>query len=88
MLDKSKMEQDLKYFLVEDLLVDFTIEEISPNMSLGNELGVDSLGFTELMAHVEDVYNIKISDEEFVPENFRTINAIIELIEKKLNITV
>jgi len=84
MMTREEMMKELKGFLVDELLVDMAADEISPDASLGNDIGVDSLGFTELMAHIEDVYQIKVSDQEFTPENFRTINNIINLIELKL----
>jgi acyl carrier protein len=84
MADRAQMEVELKEFLVEELLVEMPIEEIQPDMGLNTVLGVDSLGFTELMAHLEDQYGIAISDEEFVPANFRCLDSVIDLVEKKL----
>ncbi|SFR57361.1 acyl carrier protein [Anaeromicropila populeti] len=81
---EESMSKELREFLIDELLIDMEPDEISADASLGNEIGVDSLGFTELMAHIEDTYKIKISDEEFTPENFRTINNIIKLIQNKL----
>lgn len=88
MLDRVKTESELKEFLVNDLLVELEPEEINADMSLGNDLSVDSLGFTELMAHVEDMYDIKISDEDFIPENFKSLNAVMDLIQRKMNVAI
>lgn len=85
MSTREKWAEELKEFLIEDLLLDLSMEEISEEASLGNEIGVDSLGFTELMAHIEDEYKIKVSDEDFTPENFRTLNKVMDLIESKIN---
>lgn len=82
-MEKEKIIQELKEFFVEELLVEKAPEEITNEMSLGKDLEIDSLGFTELMAHIEDAYNVKIKDEEFVPDNFRNLNCIINLLEQK-----
>ncbi|WP_338553876.1 acyl carrier protein [Paenibacillus sp. KS-LC4] len=82
-MTRNDMVVSLKNFLVNDLLVETPIEEIRTDMGLASELNVDSLGFTEIMAHLEDEYNIRISDEEFIPENFKNIDALINLVESK-----
>ncbi|EFM11534.1 coronafacic acid synthetase, acyl carrier protein component [Paenibacillus curdlanolyticus YK9] len=84
MMNRIEMEKALKQFLVSELLVEVPVDEIRTDMGLASELSVDSLGFTELMAHLEDMYDIKISDEEFVPDNFRCLDTVIALVEQKL----
>ncbi|MDR1065958.1 MAG: acyl carrier protein [Clostridiales bacterium] len=81
----EQIAKELKDFLVDELLIDLSPADISEQASLGNDIGVDSLGFTELMAHLEDEYKIKITDEEFKPENFRTIEVIMNLVQHKLS---
>ena len=46
---------------------------------------VDSTGIMELVAFVEKTYEIKVEDEELLPENFDTIINIAEYIEHKQN---
>ncbi|MFD0590159.1 acyl carrier protein [Paenibacillus sp. GCM10027627] len=77
------MIEELKQFMIDELLVERPIDEIGTDMLLGNDLNVDSLGFTELMAYLENKYQIQITDEEFVPDNFRNIDAIVELVNRK-----
>jgi acyl carrier protein len=79
----SELEAELKRFLVDQLFVEMPVEDIRADMLLGREVGVDSLGFTELMAHLEERYEIRITKEEFGPENFRDLNAIVALINRK-----
>lgn len=37
---------------------------------------IDSLGIMKLLAFLEDTFDIQISDDALVPENFETIEAI------------
>ncbi|MFF1925232.1 acyl carrier protein [Streptomyces sp. NPDC058221] len=82
--DTAAAAEHLKGFLVDALFIDMDPKDIGDEMLLGTEVGVDSLGFAELMAHIEDEYNVSISDGEFVPDNFSTVARIVELVAAKI----
>lgn len=44
---------------------------------------VDSLGLFTLVTFIEEEFGIVVDDEELLPENFGTINAITALVERK-----
>jgi acyl carrier protein len=44
---------------------------------------LDSLGVLELVNHLQDELGIAIEDEELVPENFSSIDAIAAFVETK-----
>jgi acyl carrier protein len=44
---------------------------------------LDSTGFLELVAHLEATYGIKIGDDEMVPENLDSLNAIEAFVQTK-----
>ena len=44
---------------------------------------VDSLGIVKLLAFIEQKFRVELQDEDFVPENFETINSMLNLIEKR-----
>ena len=50
--------------------------------SLRNEFGIDSLGFVELRVNCEEEFEVKISDDDFTPENFQSINSVANLIRR------
>jgi acyl carrier protein len=45
---------------------------------------VDSLGIMKLLQYLEDSFEIRIGDEELLPENFETPGKIASLVEQKL----
>ena len=45
---------------------------------------VDSLGIFKIISFVESEYDIEIDDEELVPENFETLEAIVKLVGAKV----
>jgi acyl carrier protein len=75
----AQLEEALKDFIIESLFIDLPREAILHDMALGTEVGVDSLGFTEIVAYLDDVWGVKILDSEFTPDNFRTIDRIVAL---------
>lgn len=46
---------------------------------------IDSLGILELIQFMEDEFNVSISDEDLIPENFQTIRYLSSYIEKFVN---
>lgn len=45
---------------------------------------IDSLGVLDIVEYMEREFKITISDEELVPENFRTIDHLAVFVHKKL----
>lgn len=44
---------------------------------------LDSTGFLELIAHLEETYGIKVGDDEMVPENLDSIDAVAAYLARK-----
>lgn len=51
---------------------------------LGSGL-VDSLGVLEVVAFLEDEFGLAVTDEELLPENFRSIAGLAAFVKDKLN---
>jgi acyl carrier protein len=49
---------------------------------LGNGV-IDSLGILELVTYLEQEFEIRVSDEELMPENFQTIACIAAFTHRK-----
>jgi len=43
---------------------------------------LDSLAILQLVAHIEDEFGIKVQDEDVVFENFQSINALTNYLDK------
>jgi acyl carrier protein len=81
--DRNSLEQELKQFLIDQLFIDLSPDEIRTDMSLASEVGVDSLGFTEMVAHLEDCYQLRIRQEDLGPENFRNLDSVMAFVLRK-----
>jgi len=48
------------------------------------ETGIlDSLGILDLVQFLEQEFSLQISDDELVPENFQSLGAVVNFVEKK-----
>lgn len=52
------------------------------NMDLFENDILDSLGIAQLVAALEENFNVEIDPEDILPENFSTINEIDALVHK------
>ena len=57
-------------------------EEVTPESSIIDDLGADSLDIVELLMALEEEFEIQIPDED--SENIRTVQEITKYIDAKL----
>lgn len=74
MLDK------VRKMLAEQLNI--SVEKITPESRVIEDLGADSLDVVEMLMLLEDEFDVTVSDEESV--NLRTVADIVKVIEEKL----
>ena len=73
----------IKKFIIENFL--FGNEDgLSDETSFLDEGIIDSTGVLELVSFIEENFNIKVKDDELIPENLDSINNIDGYIERKL----
>lgn len=63
---------------------------LPPGMELGADTplldggALDSLGILQLTARLEEAFGIQVSDEDFVPENFETVGAVVRYVSRRV----
>ncbi|HED10485.1 MAG TPA: acyl carrier protein [Caldithrix abyssi] len=76
------MKEKIIEFLYDDSLKD-EFNDLDHDDSL-LELGIiDSVKMMEMISFLEENFGIEVDDEELMPENFDSINAIVAFIESK-----
>ncbi len=70
----------LKKIVVEQLSVDE--EQVTPEASITDDLGADSLDRVELVMAIEQEFNIEISDED--AEKIKTIQDAVTYVQKRV----
>ena len=64
------------------------LKDVKPTKDLGNitdiiEGGfIDSFELMSLVAQLSESFNIEISIDELVPENFNSVDAIVRMVER------
>lgn len=76
----NNVEEQLKKIVANQL--GRNIEELDINNELMNDLGGDSLDAVEITLSIEEQFNIRIADAEYV--NLKTLQEYAELIKTKL----
>lgn len=78
------MLQKLRAFVIENYL--FGEEGKLENDDSFLESGIiDSTGVLELVRFLEATFNIKVADEELIPDNLDSINKIVSFLQGKLS---
>ncbi|RLG54678.1 MAG: acyl carrier protein [Candidatus Hydrothermarchaeota archaeon] len=81
---KDSIEKKVREFIRENFLMGEDDGSIGPDDSLLDNGIIDSTGILELVAFLEETFEIEVKDEELVPENLDTISFIVSYIERKL----
>lgn len=68
-------KQIIRDFIQSELVQD-GVYSLKDDDNLIETSTIDSLGITKLIVYLEKTFSIKISDEEVLPENFETVDAI------------
>jgi acyl carrier protein len=77
----SEILEKVQSIIAEKLSVDAA--DVTPEKSFTNDLGADSLDTVELIMEFENVFGIKIPDEE--TEKITTVGDAVAYIENKLS---
>ncbi len=76
------MHKEIVEFLYDDSLKD-EFDNLDYDDSL-LELGIiDSVKMLDLINFIENKFNIQVDDDDLFPENFDSINAIVNYIQSK-----
>lgn len=78
----SDVKQDIRKFVVENFLFG-QADGLGDDTSFLEKGIVDSTGVLELVAHIEKAHGIKVNDDELIPDNLDSINAIETFVQRK-----
>lgn len=84
MVSSLEIKDRLKAFII-DYFVKKSGARLADNTSFLDEGIIDSTGVMELVAFLENTFDIRIEDEEIIPDNFDSINKLLQYVQTKLN---
>ena len=78
------IEQTIRKFLMSELKENGFHKGIGNHESLIEAKIMDSLGVLTTISFLEDTFGIISSEDELDRKNFKSVNAIVKFVEKKL----
>ncbi len=75
--------EKIREFIIQELMHGDDGAGVEDDESLLERGILDSLGLLNLLAFLEQEYQVVIEDQDIVPENFETINAIAALVARR-----
>jgi acyl carrier protein len=75
------IRQEIHNYLVAELASER--ESFAPDENLLAQGIIDSMGILSLVAFMETRFGIKASEDDMVPENFETLEALRAFVERK-----
>lgn len=73
---------EIRRFVVEQFLFGQE-DELQDDASFLEQGIIDSTGVLELVSHLQERYQIAIKDEELIPDNLDSINAVVAFVARK-----
>jgi acyl carrier protein len=81
----QSIEQEIRQFITDNFL--FGEEaDLSNDDSLLEHGIIDSTGVLELVAFLEDRYEIQIPDSELVPTNLDSVSCLVQFVNRKVRV--
>jgi acyl carrier protein len=78
------VHDEIRQFIIDNFLMGQDSDSLKDDSSFLEEGVIDSTGVLELVGFLEENYEIKVEDEELIPENFDSIqNLCIYLGQKQ-----
>jgi acyl carrier protein len=79
----EELRAQLRQFIEDTFLMGVRAEPLADDASFLEHHVLDSTGFLELIAFVEETYAIKVADDEMVPENLDSIDSLVRFVARK-----
>ena len=77
------VKQTVRAYILDNFLMGDAGAKLTDEQSFLENHIIDSTGFIELVTFLESEYGIQIQDEEMIPENLDSLNAIARFVGAK-----
>jgi acyl carrier protein len=79
----GNIRSELKQYIYDNILMGSDEDELEDDTSLLKRGVIDSTGVLELIAFLEQRYQIKVDNKDIIPENFDSLLNIENYLAKK-----
>ncbi|MFB6719183.1 acyl carrier protein [Kribbella sp. NPDC056345] len=80
-MNSQDIAAEIRAYVVAEYLAGEDTSDLTGDYALIDAGVIDSLGLIRLISHLTETYQVSFDDIEFGPENFRSLDAIVALIE-------
>jgi acyl carrier protein len=77
----SEIAVSVQRFLLTEVRTGHQVDSIAPEDDLIANGVIDSLGIQQLVAFLESQYDLRIANEDVVPDNFRSLRDVETFVE-------
>lgn len=77
------VHDEIRQFIIDNFLMGQDSDSLKDDSSFLEDGVIDSTGVLELVGFLEENYEIKVEDEELIPENLDSIKNICVYLETK-----
>ena len=79
----SRVHDEVRRFLEENFLLEARAAQLGETDSFIEHQVLDSTGFMELVAWLEERYGLRVADDEMLPENLDSVANVAVYIARK-----
>lgn len=83
-MEPTGIRQQIREFMDNNFALGEQMSSLANDTSFMESGVIDSTGVLELVAFLEETYEVKVEDEEMVPENLDTIANLCAFVERKV----
>ena len=84
--ESMSLKDQIRNFILENFILE-NPEDLVDDESMLEKGIIDSTGVLELVGFIESTYQIKVEDEELIPENLDSVKNIVGYLERKLGLS-
>jgi acyl carrier protein len=81
-MNKTEIHSKVREFIKNNFLEDMDPSEFTDDTSF--EQIVDSAQAMDIILFVEETFDITVENEDVLPENFDTVNCVVDFVAEKL----
>lgn len=81
--EKEKVKEKVRKYIEENFLIGRNPSSLKDSDSLLEQGVIDSTGVLEIVGLLEEIFCLHIEDEDIIPENLGSIDAIVAFVNRK-----
>jgi acyl carrier protein len=82
-MDESEIRQKIRTMILESFLQGAAPDALKDDVSLERSHIVDSVRTLELIMFLEETFGVTVDNDDAVPDNFDTVDAIVAYVRRK-----